>query len=74
MTRDHAQVGIARHKRLKDSILLLIGGLQGYAVLHIALAMIALVAPQMIGFDAQQHINIGQAQGAEVPRLLPCPQ
>ena len=59
---------------LEDLVLLLIAGLQGYAVLPVALAVVVLILPQVIGLNAQQNIHIGQAFGAEVTGFLPAPQ
>ena len=36
--------------------------------------MVVFVLPQVVGLNAQQHIHVGQALGAEVPCLLPSPQ
>ena len=74
VARDAAQVRVALHERLEDLVLLLIARLQRYAVLEVALAVVVLVLPQMIRLDAQQDIDIRQAPGAEVARLLPRPQ
>src|SRR5699024_8367100 len=47
---------------------------QGHAVLPVALRVVVFVLPQVVGLDAQQHVHVGQALGAEVPGLLPAPQ
>ena len=36
--------------------------------------MVVLVLPQVVGLDAQQHVHIGQALGAEVAGLVPGPE
>ena len=74
MAGDALQVGVALNEVLEDLVLLLIAGLQGHTVLLVALGVIGLVLPQVVRLDAQQHIHIGQALGAEVAGFLPAPQ
>ena len=74
MAADTFQVGVTLHKTLEDLVLLLIAGLQGHAVLPVALAVVPLVLPQVVGFDAEQHVHIGQAEGAVIPRGFPAPE
>ena len=74
MAGDALEVGIALDEVLEDLVLLLIAGLQGHAVLPVALAVVVLVLPQVVGLNAQQHVHIGQALGAEVAGFLPAPQ
>ena len=71
---DALEVGVAVHKGLEDLLLLLVAGLERDPVFPVPLAVVRLVPPQVIGLDAQQHVHIGQALGAEVPGLLPGPQ
>ena len=59
---------------LENLILLLIAGLQRHTVLPVALAVVGLVLPQVVGLNAEQHIHVGQALGAVVAGLLPCPE
>ena len=73
MAGDALQVGVALNEVLEDLVLLLVAGLQGYAVLPVTLAVVVLVLSQVIGLNAQQHIHIGQALGAEVAGLFPGP-
>ena len=74
MAGNAAEIGVALDKTLEDLVLLLIAGLQGHAVLPIALGVVVLIFPQVIRLNAQQHVHIGQASGAEVPGFLPAPQ
>jgi len=74
MAGDALQVGVALNEVLEDLVLLLIAGLQGHIVLPVALGVVGLVLPQVVRLDAQQHIHIGQALGAEVAGFLPAPQ
>ena len=74
MAGDALQVGITLDEMLEDLVLLLIAGLQGYAVLPVALAVVVLILPQVVGLNAQQNIHIGQAFGAEVTGFFPAPQ
>ena len=74
MAGDALQVGVALNEVLEDLVLLLVAGLQGHAVLPVALAVVVLVLPQVVRLDAQQHVHIGQALGAEVAGFLPGPQ
>jgi len=74
MAGDALQVGVALDEPLEDLILLLVAGLQGHAVLPVALAVVVFVLPQVVGLNTQQHIHIGQALGTEVPCFLPSPQ
>ena len=71
---DAPEVRIALDKVRKHLVLLLVAGLERHAVLPVALAVVGFVAPQMVRLDAQQHVHIGQAFRAEVPRLVPRPQ
>ena len=72
--RDAFEVRIALDKALEDFVLLLVAGLHRHAVLHVAPAVVVLVAPEVIRLDAQQDIDIGQALRAEIARLLPAPE
>ena len=72
--RDALEVGVAVDEVLEHFVLLLVAGLQGHAVFPVALGVVVLVLPQVVGLDAQQHVHIGQAFGAEVAGLLPAPQ
>ena len=74
MAGDALEVGVPLDEMLEDFVLLLIAGLEGDAVLPVALGVIGFVFPQVIGLDAQQHIHIGQALGAEIPGFLPGPE
>ena len=71
---DALQAGVALDEVLEDFVLLLIAGLQRHAVLPVALGVVVLVLPQVVGLDAQQHVHIGQALGAEVAGLVPGPE
>ena len=74
MAGDALEVRVALDEVLENLVLLLVAGLQGHAVLPVALAVVVLVLPQVVGLDAQQHVHIGQALGAEVAGFLPGPQ
>ena len=74
MAGDALQVGVTLDEVLEDLVLLLVAGLQGHAIFPVALGVIVLIFPQVVRFDAQQHINIGQALGAEIPGLVPGPE
>ena len=74
MAADALQVGVALDKAVEDLVLLLIAGLQGHAVLPVALAVVAFVFPQVVRLDAEQHVHIGQAEGAVIPGGLPAPE
>ena len=74
MAGNAGQVGIPLDEVLEHVVLLLVAGLQGNAVLPVALGVVLLILPQVIGLDAEQHIHVGQALGAEVAGLLPGPQ
>ena len=74
MAGNALQVGVALDEPLEDLVLLLVAGLQGHAVLPVALAVVVFILPQVVGLNAQQHIHIGQAFGTEVPCFLPGPQ
>ena len=74
MAGNALQVGVAGGKRLEYPRLLLQRGLQGDPVLPVAFFVILLVLSQVVGFNAQQHIHIGKAAGAEVPCFLSGPQ
>ena len=71
---DALQAGVALDEVLENFVLLLIAGLQRHAVLPVALGVVILVLPQVVGLDAQQHVHIGQALGAEVAGLVPGPE
>ena len=74
MAGNALEVGVAGNEMLEDLVLLLIAGLQGHAVLPVALAVIVVVLPQVVGLNAQQNVNIRQALGAEIAGFLPAPQ
>ena len=67
-------VGIAADKGLEDIVLLFIAGAVGDIILDVALGGVQLIFPEVIGFDPQQNVHIGQAFRAEVPGFLPAPQ
>ena len=71
---DALQAGVALDEVLENFVLLLIAGLQRHAVLPVALGVVVLVLPQVVGLDAQQHVHIRQALGAEVTGLVPGPE
>ena len=71
---DALQAGVALDEVLEDFVLLLIAGLQRHAVLPVALGVVVVILPQVVRLNAQQHIHIGQALGAEVAGFLPAPQ
>lgn len=52
MTGDALQVGIPVDEGLEDLVLLLVAGLEGDPVLHVSLAVVLLVPPQVIRLDA----------------------
>ena len=68
------KIGVPLDEVLEHLVLLLVAGLQGHAVLPVALGVVVFVLPQVVGLDAQQHVDVGQALGAEVAGLLPAPQ
>ena len=74
MAGNALEVGVAGNEMLEDLVLLLIAGLQGHAVLPVALAVIVVVLPQVVGLNAQQNVNVRQALGAEIAGFLPAPQ
>ena len=74
MPGDALEIGPATHEGLEDLVLLLIAGLQGHAVLPVALGVVVFVLPQVIGLDAEEHVHIGQQLGAVVPGLIPAPE
>ena len=74
MAGNALEVGVAGNEVLEDLVLLLIAGLQGHAILPVALAVIVVVLPQVVGLNAQQNVNIRQALGAEIAGFLPAPQ
>ena len=67
-------VGVTVDEMLENLVLLLVAGLQGHAVLPVALGVVFLVFPQVIRLDAKQHVHVGQALGAVVAGFLPGPQ
>ncbi len=71
---DALQAGVALDEVLENFVLLLIAGLQGHAVLPVALAVIVVVLPQVVGLNAQQNVNVRQALGAEIAGFLPAPE
>ena len=74
MAGNALDVGVTVDKMLEDLILLLIAGLQGDAVLPVALGVVLIILPQVVRLDAEQYIHIGQALGAIVAGLLPRPE
>ena len=74
MAGNALEVGVTVDEMLENFVLLLIAGLQGDAVLPVALSMILFVLPQVVRLDAEQYINVGQALGAVVAGILPGPQ
>ena len=74
MAGNALQVGVALNEVLENLILLLVAGLQGHAVLPVALGVVGFVLPQVIRLDAQQHVHVGEALGAEVAGFLPSPE
>ena len=61
MAGNALDVGVTVDKMLEDLILLLIAGLQGDAVLPVALGVVLLILPQVVRLNAEQYIHIGQA-------------
>ena len=74
MPRNALQVRVALHKVLEHLVLLLVRGLKRYAVLPVALAVIAFILPEVIRLNPQQNVHIRQALRAEITRLFPRPQ
>ena len=74
VARDAADIRVLLHEVLEDLVLLLVGGLQGDVVFPVAFGGISVVAIEMIGFDAEQDVDIGQAFGAEVAGFFPGPE
>ena len=74
MARNAFEIRISLDERLENFILLLIARLERHAVLVVALAVVVLIAPQVVRLDAEQHINIWQAARAEITCFLPGPQ
>ena len=74
MPGDALDVGIALDEVLEYLVLGFVAGLQGNAVLPVALRMVVFILPQVVGLDAQQDINVRQAQGAVIPCFLPGPE
>ncbi len=74
MARDAFDVRIALDEVLKHLVLLLVVRLERHTVLPVALAVVLLVLPEVVGLDAEQHVHVGQALRAEVPRLVPGPE
>ena len=74
MSGNTFQVGISADKFLKHSLLLFKIRLHGQTVFHISQTVILFIFPEMIGFNSQKHIHIGQTPGTEIPGLLPGPQ
>ena len=60
MAGNALEVGVAGNEVLEDLVLLLIAGLQGHAVLPVALGVVALILPQVVRLNAKQHIHIGR--------------
>ena len=73
MSGDALEIRPALHEGLEDLVLLLIAGLERHAVLEVAFGVVLLVAPEMVGLDAEEHVHIGQALGAEIAGLVPGP-
>ena len=74
MAGDTLNVGVALNEALENLILLFITGLQGNTVLPITLAVVVFILPQMVGFDTEEYVHIGKAQGAEISGFFPGPQ
>ena len=74
MPCDAGQIRVFFQKMLEDFVLLFVGRLERNPVLPVAQTVIAVILPEMIRFNAEQDIDIGQALGAEIPGLFPGPE